>query len=122
MPISTSAHNITPTTLRGLTFLALSETGYVLTRTLGDDSGGGQTGTWTAGTALACRVDPLGGDESVIADRIDQRTTHRITVPPDTSVTAQDRFAVTTFGTFEITAVRTRTDEQVRILEATEDF
>jgi head-tail adaptor len=121
-PISTTLHDVTPTTLRGLTFLSLSEVGHVLARTYGDDSGGGQTGTYTQGSAIACRVDPVGGREGIVADRLDERTTHKITVPPDTTVSAADRFSVTTFGTFEITAVRARTDEQVRILEATEDF
>ncbi len=103
---------------RGLTFMALSDVGYVLTRTLGDDSGGGQTGTWTAGSALACRVDVWGGGENLTAGRVNERTTHRITIPPETTVTTADRFSVSTVGTFEITAVRTRTNEQVRVLEA----
>ena len=33
-------------------------------------------------------------------------------------MTTADRFSVSTVGTFEITAVRTRTNEQVRVLEA----
>lgn len=121
MPLSTTAHDITPTTLRGLTFLSLSETGYLLRGTVTDNAGGGGSLTFgTAGT-YACRVDPIGGGEREVANRLDERTTHRITVPPDSAITASDRFAVATFGTFEITAVRTRTDEQVRILEAVED-
>ena len=121
-PISTTLHDDVPTQLRGLTFLALSQTGYILRRSLADDSGGGQTETFTNAGTVACRHDPVGGGENLSAARIDERTTHLITVPPQTAVTAKDRFAVVTVGTFEITAVRQRTDEQVRILEATENF
>lgn len=122
MPLSTSLHNNVPTQLRGLTWLALSETGNVLTRSLSDDSGGGRSETFAVGPGIPCRVDPVGGGEGVIADRIDERTTHRITIPPATTVTASDRFSVNNRGTYEITAVRARTDESVRILEAVEDF
>lgn len=110
------------TQLRGLAFLSLRETGYILRGSVTDNLGGGGTMTFgTAGT-VACRVDPMGGGEQEIANRIDERTTHRITVPPQTNVSAKDRFNVSGVGTFEITAVRIRTDEQVRILEAVEAF
>lgn len=118
-PISTTLHDVTPTTLRGLPFLALSNTGYLMRGTFTDNLGGG--GTYTFGTAgtFACRVDPLGGEEDLIANRLDERTTHRITVPPASSIEAKDRFKVSDV-TYEITAVRTRTQEQVRVLEAVE--
>jgi hypothetical protein len=148
MSLGTSLYDSVPTRLRGLAFLSLSDTGHVLTRTMVDSRGtvmvggtwggsqgtvyfpgtgtagtftGGQVETFTAGTAIPCRVDPMGGEEGTVANRIDERTTHRITVPPQTVVSARDRFS-TTAGTYEITAVRTRTQEPVRILEATEDF
>lgn len=122
MPLSTSLHDVVPTTLRGLAFLGLSNTGYILRGSVTDNQGGG--GTYTFGTAgtVDCRVDPIGGGEGVVANRLDERTTHLITVPPQTSVNAKDRFKVDGFGEFEITAVRVRTDEQVRLLEAVEDF
>lgn len=122
MPLATALHNNVPFQLRGLAFLALSQTGNVLTRTLVDDTGGGQTETFAPGSDIPCRVDPIGGGESRAADRIDERTTHRITIPPATTVHAADRFSVDGIGTFEITAVHTRTDEAVRVLEAVEDF
>lgn len=121
-PISTTLYDNVPTQLRGLAFLSLSNTGYILRGTFTDNLGGGGTLTFgTAGT-VACRVDPIGGGEDVIANKVDERTTHRITVPPGTSVTAKDRFKVDGIGEFEITAVSVRTQEQVRILEAVEDF
>ena len=121
MPLSTTLHDNVPTQLRGLAYIALSTTGNVLVRTLTDDGAGGQAETYAAGSSIPCRVDPLGGGEAEAADRIDERTTHLITVPPATSVKAQDRFSVSGIGNFEITAVRTRTDENVRVLEAVED-
>jgi SPP1 family predicted phage head-tail adaptor len=121
-PISTTLHDVTPTRLRGLTFLALSEVGHISRGTVTDNQGGGGSVSYATVGTVACRVDPLGGGEGLIADRIDERTTHRITVPPETNVTSKDRFTVVGTGTFEVTAVHARTDEQVRILEATEDF
>ena len=115
-------YDLPVTTLRGLPYFGLSETGYVVRGSFTDNQGGG--GSMTLGTVgtVDCRVDPLGGGESVIADRIDERTTHRISVPPGTDVSAKDRFVVSGIGAFEITAVPVRTSEQVRVLEATEDF
>jgi SPP1 family predicted phage head-tail adaptor len=121
-PISTSLHDNVPTTLRGLRFLALSDTGYILRGTVTDNQGGG--GTYTFGTVgtVDCRVEPIGGGEGVIANRVDERTTHRITTPPGTDVNAKDRFQIVGIGEFEITAVDVRTDEQVHVLEAVENF
>lgn len=107
-----------PVNLRGALFLGLSDTGYVLRPTVVDDLGGGGTSTFgTAGT-YPCRVDPAGGGESSLADRISERTTHRISLPPMTDVRSSDRFKVSGV-TFEITAVRTRTEEDLRVLEVT---
>lgn len=122
MPISTSLHDNVPTTLRGLRFLALSETGYVLRGTVTDNQGGGASSSYGTVGTVDCRVDPVGGRETVIANRIDERTTHLITVPPQTNVAAEDRFQISGIGDFEITAVQVRTDEQVRLLEAVESF
>lgn len=146
--IGTTLYDTVPTRLRGLAFLSLSDVGQVHLRTMADARGtvvvggswggsqgtvyfpgtttagtfsGGQVETFTAGDEIPCRVDPMGGREGEVGGRIDERTTHRITVPPQTEVSARDRFS-TTAGTYEITAVRTRTQEPVRILEATEDF
>lgn len=122
MPQFTSLRSATRGTLRGLAYFALSDTGYIMRGTFADNLGGG--GTYTFGTAgtVMCRVDPLGGGEDVIANRVDERTTHHITVPPTANVNAKDRFKVDGIGEFEITAVSVRTDEQIRVLEAVEDF
>ena len=118
MPFATGADGIVPTQLRGLAYLALSESGTVLNLSGTSDGGGGGTLSWTAGSAMPCRVDTIRGGEGLVAERIDDRTTHLIRVPPETSVGHEDRFAVANVGTFEITAVQTRTREWTRTLEA----
>lgn len=113
----TSYHNATLTQLRGIAWMALEDTGYVMRGSVTDDGGGG--GTYTFGTVgtYDCRIDPVSGHPGEVANRIDERTTHLITIPPDTSVTTSDRFRID--GTdYEITAVRSRTQEPIRELEA----
>lgn len=105
------------TSLRGLLWLALSDTGHVGTSSIASDAGGGGSATWTFGTAVPCRVDPLTGDEARSADRISDRSTHLITVPPGLQLTPSDRFQIDGRGTYEITAVRDRTSEPAGFVE-----
>ncbi len=103
--------------LRGLPFLALSDTGYVMRGTSTDDAGGGGTFTYgTAGTYF-CRIDPMGARSGEIANQVDERSTHMITVQPDADVTVADRFRISSVD-YEVTAVRSRTQEPIRELEA----
>jgi hypothetical protein len=118
MPITTTLHDVTPFALRGLTWLALSETGYITRGTFTDNLGGGASQTFATVGTVACRVDPVGGGEGELAELISDRTTHKITLPPATEIDSVDRFRIAG-ETFEITAIRTRTDEAVRIVEAT---
>lgn len=113
MSLSTFLNGREPERLRGLLFLALSEAGTILTLTSTTDSGGGATQLWgTAGTAIPCRVDPLGNlGGGVLAARVDERSTHVVTVPIGWSVTAADRFVIAGRGTFEVTATREQTAE-----------
>jgi head-tail adaptor len=118
-PASTFLHDRQPTRLRGLAFLALSERGWPLAGTVISDGGGGGTTTWVAGGTVPCRIDPLAraGDERVVGGRIDDRSTHRITVPGDTPVFTTGRFQVADRGVFEVTAVQERTDQQTKAFE-----
>ena len=124
MPLGTFLNGAAPTRLRGLLWLALSDVGQVGTLTATSDSGGGASQAWTYGADLPCRVDPIGAggsqDEMVVAGRLNDRSTHVITVPPGTTVTIKDRFKVTGGSTFEVTAVRSRTGEFARVFEAVE--
>lgn len=118
MSLSTFLDGRPYTQLRGLNWLSLSETGYRMALAGSSDSGGGMTSTWgTAGT-FACRVDPITGGEQLAADRIADRSTHTISMPPETTVSTADRIIVSGRGTYEITAVRDRTREWLRMVEA----
>jgi len=121
MPLSTFLNGGTATQLRGLQWLALSDTGSVGTLTSTSDSGGGASSVWAFGASVPCRVDPIassGDDETIVASRMSDRSTHLITTPSGTSVSITNRFAVTGRGTFEVTAVRGRTGELARFFEA----
>lgn len=113
MPFSTFLDGRSATQLRGLEWLSLSDTGHVVRATATDDSGGGISQVWqTAGSALPCRLDPVStGPGRVTGGRIDERSTHMVTVPAGTAVGAGERFAIDGRGTFEVTAVRDRTGE-----------
>jgi head-tail adaptor len=120
-PISTTLYDDTPTQLRGLSFLSLSDTCVVSRGTTVDNLGGGGTLSWSSVGTYACRIDPMGGREGEVANRVDERTTHKILLPKGTSVTAKDRI-LSGAGTYEVTAERVRTAEPIRVLEATENF
>jgi len=119
MPLATFLNDAVPAQLRGLQWLALSETGMVLSLTSVDDSGGGATQTWgTTVTGVPCRIDPVGSTgRDLLAGRIDERSTHVITIPSGTNVTVDNRFQITGRGTFEVTAQRDQTGEMARTFE-----
>lgn len=117
MSLSTFLNAGTATQLRGLAWLALSDSGSVLALSITDDGGGGGTASWAAGPAVPCRVDPLTARSRVTGGAIDERSTHVVTVPAGVSVSASGRFAITGRGTFEVTAVRSRTAELTHTFE-----
>jgi hypothetical protein len=118
MPLGTYLHGSATPGLRGILMLALSDTGTVQVAASTSDVGGGATQAWTAGAAVPCRIDPLGaGQGPVTGERLDERSTHVVTVPPRTTVNLADRFAITNRGTFEVTAVRQQTDEGATMFE-----
>lgn len=102
---------------RGLVTEALTENAQVLSGTVVDDGGGGGTVTFTAGGTIGCRIDTLAGQEGEVADRISDRSTHLVTLPFDTSITAANELLIAGRGTFEVTAVREHTDEFARMVE-----
>jgi hypothetical protein len=113
MPISTFLNGGTASQLRGLAWLAMSETGIIQRGTALSDSGGGATQTWAAVGTVDCRIDPINrlGSGQVTGGQIDERSTHLVTTPTGTTVVASDRFAIAGRGTFEITAVHETTAE-----------
>ena len=120
MPLSTFLNGGTATQLRGLLWLALSDTGQIGTRTSTTDSGGGATQSWSFGPSVPCRVDPIqrANDETIVAERLSDRSTHLITTPAGTTVSLASRFQIANRGTFEVTAVRVRTAPQAQLFEA----
>ena len=117
MPFSTFLDGRTHSQLRGIAWLSLSDTGHILRGSATDDQGGGITQVWgTAGT-VSCRIDPLSGREQVFGGQIDDRTTHVLTLPAGTDISDTDQVVIASRGTFEVTAVRTRTREWVRYAE-----
>lgn len=119
MSLGTYLNGGTIAQLRGLAFLSLSDSGIWIqaSGTTGDSGGGRGSITWgTAGT-LPCRLDPLVGSENVVADRLNDRSTHQITLPPATAITTDDRIVIDS-NTYEVTALRDRTAESLRVIEA----
>ncbi len=78
------------------------------------DGAGGVTETWTLLDEVWAGIRPLGGFETVEADGLKARVTHRITVRHRTDVTAEMRFVLGS-RRFHIHAV-VDPDERKRIL------
>jgi len=108
------------TQLRGLAWLRFTDVAHVGARTIVPDAGGGGTATWAYGSAIPCRIDPLSGDERLIAGRISERSTHIVSAPPETVVASANRVLIDGRGTFEVTAVRETTGERARFVEVVE--
>ena len=106
---------------RGLITEALTEQGWPLDGTVVDDGGGGAAGTVIPGGTVSCRIDTLGGaSEGVVGNRISDRSTHLITLPPGTGVTTEGGFEIDGRGIYEVTAVREHTGEFSTVFEAIE--
>lgn len=116
----TFLHGRATTPSRGLMWASFTERGYVIAGTFTSDTGGGATSSWaTVGGTVDCRIDPVGdrGSSRVVGGRIDERSTHVISVPATTTVATGNRFAITGRGTFEVTATRDRTDAWMNAFE-----
>lgn len=101
----------------------LPDTGYVLACAAGSDGAGGQEESFLKGDSTPCAIAPFsrtrsGGEGGTAGDRIDSRTTHFITLPALTTVTEADRIEIDGQGTFEVLAVRKRSEELTRRVEA----
>ena len=118
MGLSTFLGGQTPTQLRGLQWLGLTDTGIVISGTFVSDAGGGGSIAWANGGTTACRIDPLGGAPgTVVGGAIDENSTHLVTVPAGFVVDVASRFAINGRGTYEVTAVRERTRQHTQVFE-----
>jgi hypothetical protein len=115
MPYASFLNGRAPVQLRGLQFLALSDSGAVSTRTYTSDVGGGASQIWAAGAAVPCRVESIAerAQSSLEGGRVDERSNHIVTTPAGTDVQADDRFVIEGRGTFEVTALRQASAEWV---------
>jgi hypothetical protein len=95
--------------LRGILMLMLTDVGNVGAGAATSDNGGGVSVAWTYGADVPCRIDPMGPTSGIVGGRIDERTTHIVTVPAGTVISAGNRFAITGRGTFEVTATHQQT-------------
>jgi hypothetical protein len=120
MSLSTFLNGRDPDRLRGLLWLSLSDTGTRLTLTSTDDAGGGASRAWGTASAVPCRIDPLSPMSGVIGGRIDERSTHLVTVAPGGTVASSDRFVIAGRGTFEVTVTREQTSELSTTFEVIE--
>ena len=102
---------------------AMPGTAVIQSRTYQSDGGGGGTTVWTPSGTAACAIAPilsLGGDENLTGGRITPNSDWIITLPAETSISAEHR-VVTGGRTFEVTALRApRTYELTRRVEANE--
>jgi len=120
MGLSTFLNGREPDQLRGIQMLALSDVGVTLLLTITGDSGGGGTSSWAASGTMPCRLDPASTNSRITGGRIDERSTHVVTVPAGAIVPENARFLVFGRGTFEVTATRQRTTERTRTFEVME--
>jgi len=120
MPATTFLDGRHYTQLRGATFTFLRDTGHVVAGAVTSDIGGGGTTVWTPGPGVPCRIDSIGGRERILADRVGDRSIHRLVIPAGVAIDVTDRFAVDGRGTFVVTALSQLTSELVRTLEVAE--
>lgn len=103
-------------------FLPDQATIHAHTRT--SDGAGGSTDTWSPGAPVPGRISPASatagtGERGAVAGRIDDRTTHIITLPAGTPVTKADRIEIGG-RLYDVTLVRTRSVEITRRVEVRE--
>lgn len=102
---------------RGTDLNFLTETGYILAGSVTDDGGGGGSVALNTAGTFPCRIDAMGGREGEIASRISDRSTHLVTLPPQTVIELEQDFQIDGIGAFEVTAVRQHTHELSRAIE-----
>jgi len=102
---------------RGAITEALTETANILAGSVIDNLGGGGTVVMGTSEDIRCRIDSMGGDEGEIAERLSDRSTHLVTLPPGTEIVVADDLSIDGRGIYEVTAVREYTGEHARFIE-----
>lgn len=96
---------------------ALDGSAVVRTQTFVSDGGGGGTTVWTAAGTFACRIAPLSGSDELAGERVTSGSEVLITLPAETAVDHNAQI-VSGGGTFAVIAVRERSEELTRRVEA----
>lgn len=120
MGFSTFLHSGgTVTQMRGLAFLALSETARILSGSVVSDGGGGGTTVWRAVGTTDCRIYPLATSSSsrFVGGAISENSTHMIRLPTRATVDLDDRIVVGSRGTFSVLMAPERTGELTKTIE-----
>ena len=87
-PLSNNDLEYMRTSIEGL----LPGTCNILSATLASDGAGGMTATWgTVGTAVACRLDAIRGNENIQGASLAPQFSYMMTMPHDTAVVSTNR-------------------------------
>ncbi len=92
----------------------LKDTFTPYTLVYADDGVGGQTETWTAGTAFKGRLSILSAVERMGADKTTVFASHKLYCDPSVSLTTNGRIALST-RTFEIKTIQLPSNETIGI-------
>jgi hypothetical protein len=107
--------------------IVMPETGRILYRSEEKTAGGGTKATYTPGDDLPAAIAPQrriisGGEADTAGDRIDDRTSHLITLPATTVVSSKDRVELDDWGVFEVLAAEKRSEAITKRVQAREVF
>lgn len=102
---------------RGLALRMLRQTGYFQTIAGTSDGGGGLTSALVTGGTILCRLEPTGGNPSIIGARLDDSTTHVVHVLGGGTIRMGDHFVVNGKGTFQVTVAHQRLNAPVDSFE-----
>lgn len=99
----------------------LPATAVIQAQSYVSDGGGGGTTTWTAAGTVDCRLAPYvhGSGEMAEGDRLSSDSEFLFTFPAETDVSLNSQI-VYQGGTFAVTAIRRRSQEMTRRVEAKE--
>ena len=106
--------------LRRMTARALPDQAIIRRLTRVPDGGGGTTETWADVETVPCRIDPAGGGEDTAGARVNDATTHRVTLEAKADVRPEDQMVIDAV-TYDVTVVLRRGQWEItRVAEVKE--
>jgi hypothetical protein len=122
MPLSTFLNGRPSTKLRGLAWLALSESAQLQRQTSTSDGGGGVSVGWQTYGTVNCRIYPvtIRGKGRVVGGALSEQATHFLATPLGTMIGLADRAVIANRGTYEITMALERTAALTTVYEVFE--